>query len=80
MNAEQFIQSSDPRLRLVRLHPSCSVFTVAHNQNLIPSQFVQLCEPSQPNVLLEGTAGSCSVKETQKFCSVVEIQHSYHSV
>lgn len=66
MNAEQIIQSSDPGLGLVRLHPSCSVFAVVHNQNLIPSQCVQLCEPSQPNVLLEGTAGSCSVWKKHK--------------
>lgn len=66
MNTEQIIQSTDPGLRLLRLHPSCYVFTVARSQNLIPSHRVQSCEPNQSDVLLKGTVGSCSVWEKQK--------------
>lgn len=66
MNTEQIIQSTDPGLRLLRLHPSCYVFTIARSQNLIPSHHVQSCEPNQSDVLLKGTVGSCSVWEKQK--------------
>lgn len=66
MNTEQIIQSTDPGLRLLRLHPSCYVFTVARSQNLIPSHHVQSCEPNQSDVLLKGTVGRCSVWEKQK--------------
>lgn len=66
MNTEQIIHPTDPDLRLLRLHPSCYVFTVARSQNLIPSHHVQSCEPNQSDVQLKGTVGSCSVWEKQK--------------
>lgn len=89
MNSEKNIQSTDPSLGLVRLHPSCNVFTVAHSQNLIPSHHAHSCEPSQSNSFLEVKAGSYSVWEKQKrfLCGVHKMQksifcrqHSYQSV
>lgn len=70
MNAEQIIQSTDPSLGPLWLHPSCYVFTVARSPNLIPSHQVHSCEPIQSNLLLEGTAGSCNVWEKQKNISL----------
>lgn len=53
MNVEQIIQSTDPSLGPVSLHPSCYVFPVARSQNLIPSHRARSCEPSQSILVLQ---------------------------
>lgn len=67
MNTEQIIQSTDPSLRLWRLHPSCSVFTVSPRSKSDPKPSCAFVWAQPIKCARErGTVGSCSVWEEQK--------------
>lgn len=67
MNTEQIIQSTDPSLRLLRLHPSCSVFTVSPRSKSDPKPSCAFVWAQPIKCAHErGTVGSCSVWEKQK--------------